>query len=139
MGYSTEFKGQLSFVTEPKASQLAALKSMFGEDCRDHPEWGATDLYYVDLELTEDFTGIQWDGSEKTYALEKLVNVILVEMRKKWPEFGLTGTLTAQGEDIFDRWDLTIEDDGLAHKVKVEPTGKIITCPHCEQQFELEE
>ncbi len=138
MGYNTNFTGELKFIAEATAPQLAALKAMMGEDCRDHPDWNATGLYYIDLELNEDFTGIKWNGTEKTYELEKLVNVVLRVMREKWPAFGLVGTLSAQGEDVEDRWALTIGEDGLAHKVKVALTGKIVTCPHCEERFALE-
>jgi hypothetical protein len=31
-------------------------------------------------------------------------------MQQKYPEFGLTGKLLAQGEDIDDRWQLYIEN-----------------------------
>lgn len=138
MGYSTTFTGELRFTSEPTAKQLAALKAMFGEDCRDHPEWGTTDLYYIDLEFTDDFTGLRWNGAEKTYDLDKLVNVVLHEMRKQWPDFGLTGALMAQGEDVDDRWALTIGDDELAHRTPVVVTGKIVRCPCCGERFELE-
>ena len=139
MGYSTNFTGELKFTAEATAPQLAALKAMMGEDCREHPEWNAPGLYYIDLELTDDFTGIKWNGAEKTYDLEKMVNVVLRVMREKWPQFGLTGTLGAQGEDVEDRWALQMGEDGLAHKVKVAMTGKIATCPHCGWRFALEE
>jgi len=138
MGYSTKFKGELRFTVEPTASQLATSKAMCGEDCREHPEWNAPDLYYIDLELTEDFSGLRWSGVEKTYDLDKLVNVVIGEMRKKWPDFGLTGTLAAQGEDVEDRWELTIGEDGMAHKMNIAVAGKIVMCPHCEGRFELE-
>lgn len=138
MGYSTNFIGELRFTSEPTASQLAALKAMCGEDCREHPEWNAPGLYYIDLELTDDFSGLRWNEAEKTYDLDKLVNVVLGEMRKKWPDFGLAGTLAAQGEDVEDRWALTIGEDGLAHKLPLAPTGKIVKCPHCGGRFELE-
>lgn len=137
MGYSTQFKGELKFAKEPTASQLAHLQSFFGEDCRDHPEWGAKDLYYVDLELEKDFSGIKWNGAEKTYKLHELVNMILREMRKKWPDFSLEGKLAAQGEDIEDRWELTIED-GNAVRRDVAIVGQKLTCPHCERNFILE-
>lgn len=139
MGYSTNFTGELRFTSEQTESQLAALETMFGEDLRDHLEWDAEPgLYCVDLELNDDFTGIKWNGAEKTHRLEKIVNVVLCEMRKKWPNFGLTGTMMAQGERIEDRWALTIGEDGLAHKVKLVVTGQVVTCPHCENQFILE-
>jgi hypothetical protein len=112
MGYSTSFKGELRFTSEPTAKQLAALKAICGEDCRDHPEWeGSEGLYYVDLELTDDFSGIRWNGAEKTYGLERIVNVVLAEMRKQWPDFGLTGSLLAQGESLEDRWALHMGAD----------------------------
>lgn len=138
MGYSTEFKGTLRFVNEPTASQLAALKAMCGEDCRDHPEWGANGLYCIDLELEDDFSGLHWDGTEKTYQMEKLVNVVITEMRKKWPDFALEGTLAAQGEDVEDRWALAIGPDGMAEKKPLAVTGQIVTCPHCDGRFVLE-
>jgi hypothetical protein len=129
MGYSTKFTGELKFTTEASAPQLAALKAIMGEDCREHPEWNAPNLYYIDLELNDDFTGIKWDGAEKTYKLENLVNVLLRVMREKWPQFGLTSALSAQGEDMEDRWELQMGEDGLAHKMEVAMTGKIVTCP----------
>jgi len=137
MGYSTSFSGELRFATDPTASQLAKLNTMFGEDCRDHPEWDASGLYYIDLELTPDFLGIKWNGAEKTYGMDKCVNVITKEMRKEWPEFAFVGGMLAQGEDIEDRWTLSIGDDGMAFASKLAITGKVVTCPHCEQRFEL--
>lgn len=139
MGYSTEFKGELGFTSEATASQLAALKAMFGEDCREHPEWEAKNLYYVDLELNDDFTGIRWNGAEKTYDLDKLVNVVLTQMRKKWPDFGLTGVMVAQGEEVEDRWALRMGADGWAHKDKMAVAGQVVTCPHCQGRFVLED
>lgn len=138
MGYNTAFSGVLSFVTVPTEIQLAYLTSMLREDCRDHPDWNAPDLYYINLKLTDDSLGIKWNGAEKTYGLDTAVNVVLCEMRKKWPDFGLVGTLVAQGQSVEDRWTLTIGNDGLAHKLPLVPTGKIITCPHCRGRFELE-
>lgn len=139
MGYSTTFKGELKFTTEPTAKQLAALKQMLGEDCRDHPEWGAKDLYYIDLAFLDDFSGLMWDGAEKTYDLDKTVNVVINVMRQQWPEFGLAGMLSAQGESFDDRWVLVIGENGFAEKRDVVITGQTVTCPHCETKFILEE
>lgn len=138
MGYSTEFKGELKISKELTASQIVKLNSMFGEDCRDHPEWDAKGLYCIDLELDENFTGIRWDGSEKTYDLDKLVNVVIRQMQKDYPDFALSGELLAQGEDISDRWQLYIGDDGLAHRRDVVIVGRKCVCPHCEKEFILE-
>lgn len=136
MGYSTKFTGELKFAKELTATQLAALSAMMGEDCREHPEWGAKDLYYIDLELNEDFSGLRWSGAEKTYGMEKCVNVVIGEMRKRWADFALTGQLNAQGEDVEDRWTLSIGGpDGLAMKTKVPVVGQRITCPDCGHKF----
>ena len=137
MGYSTQFTGELKFVNEPTAKQLAALNAMFGEDCREHPEWDTAGLYYIDLELTPDFSGVRWNGAEKTYDLDELVNVVTLQMRKTWPEFSFTGSLLAQGEETSDRWRLIIGADGIASKVAVIETSGQIECPHCHQHFSL--
>ena len=139
MGYSTNFNGELKFTREATALQLAALNAMLGEDCRDHPEWNALGLYAIDLELNNQFDGLRWDGSEKTYDLDKLVNVVLRVMREKWPDFGLTGQLQAQGKEFGDRWALVIGTDGWAAKVKYAPSGKTVRCPHCAETFSLED
>lgn len=138
MGYSTSFKGELKFTKELTAKQLARLKSFMGEDCRDHPEWGEPKLYYVDLELNDDFTGIRWNGAEKTYGLEMVVSMVIREMRKEWPDFGLTGAMNAQGESAEDRWTLSIGEDGMATKHKVPIVGQRIQCPSCGYKFILE-
>jgi hypothetical protein len=136
MGYTTNFEGELKFTTQPSKVALAYLVSFFGEDCRNHPEWEAKDLYSVDLMLNRQLDGIKHDGSEKTYDLEKIVNVVIVEMRKEFPDFGLTGQLLAQGEDITDRWVLAIEN-GMAVKKKQKVTGDVVMCPDCGHQFLL--
>jgi hypothetical protein len=139
MGYSTDFTGELRFTKEATVGQLAELNRMFGEDCRDHPEWKADGLYYVDLELSEDFGGIKWNGAEKTYQLDKIVNVVIAQMRKTWPDFGLTGQMLAQGEDAADRWALVIGDDGFAEAKQIVITGKRVECPSCGKHFIVEE
>jgi hypothetical protein len=52
-------------------------------------------------------------------------------MRLKYPDFGLTGELLAQGEDNGDVWILAMENGKAKHKKKV-------TCPHCEEEFLLD-
>ena len=98
MGYTTQFKGELKFGRDFSGSELSKLKSMLGEDCQDHPEWKTNDLYRVDLELLDDFSGLKHDESEKTYSLEKIVNVVIKEMRKTVPDFSLVGKLLVTRE-----------------------------------------
>lgn len=110
MGYTTKFKGELKFTTKLTPKQLTKIKSFLGEDCRNHPEWNKNNLTYIDLELLDDLSGLKWNGSEKTYDLVEKVNLIIEEMQKEYSQFGLTGKLIAQGEDIEDRWCLKIID-----------------------------
>ena len=65
------------------------MSERFCEDCRKHPEWGDTNLSYIDLQLTDDFSALEWDGSEKTYNLQDKVNLIIREMKKDDPDFEL--------------------------------------------------
>jgi len=139
MGYSTDFKGELKFKTELSATQLGVVNSFCGEDCRDHKDWiGSDGLYYVDLELLNDFSGLKWNGAEKTYGMVDLVNMLIMNMRVQWPDFGFTGKLLAQGEDIDDRWELIISEDGMARRSEVAATGTKIKCPNCECDFYYE-
>jgi len=138
MGYSTEFTGELKFKKELSIPELTKIKTFLGEDCRDHAEWGAEGLTYIDLELTKDFSGLKWDGSEKTYDLTDKVNLIITQMQTEFPEFGLTGQLIAQGEDIEDRWVLSINENGKAVAKNVEVVGEQVKCPHCGESFKLE-
>ncbi len=136
MGYNTNFKGELKFTEELKAKQLAYIHSILGEDSRDHPEWLPANegLLYMDLELTPDFSGIQWSGAEKTYNMSKMIELVIALMKKKWPEFGLKGTLLAQGEDIEDRYEIQVGKNGVI-VCNITTDGALIECPHCGGKF----
>lgn len=134
MGYSTSFTGELKFTKELTGGQLAELKAFFGEDPNDHKEWliPETDDYtgYIDFELNDDFSGIKWNGAEKTYGLEHSVSIILMNMQARYNDFDLTGQLLAQGESREDKWVLKIKDNhGIREEIKVE--GDIYECPNC--------
>ena len=137
MGYSTSFSGALKFKKKLTASQIVKVKSFLGEDCRKHPEWGDTNLSYIDLQLTDDFSALEWDGSEKTYNLQDKVNLIIREMKKDDPDFELEGNLLAQGEFIEDKWSLVIESN-TAFRRDIALTGTRIKCPCCNEYFMLE-
>lgn len=142
MGYSTNYDGELRFTRELTASELAAVKKWLGEDVRDHDWKHAHDeyggyWYYIDLELTDDFGGLKWSGTEKTGDLSCIANFLIDRVREIVPDFGLSGQMNAQGEDFDDRWSLVFEEGRAVHK-NVAITGKIVECPHCEGRFELE-
>ena|ERR1700753_2318022 len=137
MGYNTTFKGELKFTTDLTSKQLAKVKSFLGEDCREHPEWGDTGLTYIDLVLLDDFSGLKWDDcTEKTYDLPEKVNLVIKNMRKEYPDFGLSGKLSAQGEDSDDRWFLNMVD-GKAVKEEIPLSSDEIISPHCGELFTL--
>ena len=116
MGYHTEFRGALRFTTKLTGRQLASINHILGKDCRNHPEWEAGDLTYIDLKLLPDGSGLEWDGSEKPYDMLGQVNFVISDMRKLYPDFGLSGVMTAQGSEIGDLWELYIAEDGHAKR-----------------------
>lgn len=145
MGYTTEFKGVLEFTKELSSSDLNYINQFLNEDIRDHkqePEWNykfEDCLYSIDLELTKDFSGIQWTGVEKTYGMVEAVNFIITKLKERNLKFGLKGKFTAQGESIDDRWELIINKNGFAEKRELKPIGTKIKCPHCDEYFYIEE
>lgn len=106
MGYNTSFEGRLNFNKNLPIAAISKLRTILGEDCRDHPEWAKPDLTYIDLVLTEDMLGIQWSGVEKSYDMAEKVNLLIRLMKEDYPDFELTGELVAQGEDPRDAWKL---------------------------------
>lgn len=73
---------------------------------------------------TDDGTGIEWDQGEKFYEAEAWMRYLIDHFLKDGAEaqgqpgfesflFGhvLNGTITAQGEDPGDRWDLVVTDN----------------------------
>lgn len=147
MGYSTDFSGVLKIKNDLTASQLRELNRILNSDTEDlmkeFPEAfrgnniKAKDAY-IQLELNQEFNGIQWDGSEKCYYMTEVVNVVIECMKKTVPDFELEGSLLAQGEEPEDRWNLVI-DEGVAKKIDTPPQGKKITCPCCGEKFFYEE
>lgn len=133
MGYNTDFSGSLQFLYPLKTKERKDLEAFFGEDCRDHKdEWDAGDLTWIDLELTEDESGIQWNGSEKSYDMCKKINMIIRNMRKKYPNFGFSGKMIAQDEDLNDRYEIFAKPDGTVEEGSISITA---ICPKCGHSF----
>ena len=148
MGYSTEFTGKLTFKNEVTGKELAALSQYLGVDRRDIGfesdsvyecgEYGSY-WFHIDFELTDDFSGIQWNKVEKFYQAEHIVNWITARMHDLgYEDFYFEGELLAQGERFDDRWRLVMSD-GIASKVEFPKIGQRLTCPYCEEEFILEE
>lgn len=139
MGYSTNFKGELKFTSPISSEALGYLNGFLSKDRRDiglgddslYAKGYGSYWYHIDYELLDDFSGIKWNESEKSYDMDGIANFLIDTMKEKFPDFGLTGKLVAQGEDIDDRWELTIKD-GRAVKVETKPVGEAVICPHCD-------
>jgi len=116
--------------------EIDFVSQYLGEDGRDHQDeenWEGVVVFrnyswnnnykdtltYFDLEFEYDENkipiGLRWNGCEKTYDLVEKLNIIIVNTRKKFPNFGLKGKMRAKGEDMNDNWYLKIGDDGLVY------------------------
>lgn len=140
MGYSTDFEGELKFTREITVSELRAIKEILDQD--DAEKLAASSGYqrtkddrfsYLNLELTDDFTGIKWDGGEKTYYMVTSLNVVMHAIKQQIPDLALTGSMFAQGEEIGDVWGIEIKD-GQAVQVEVKKPP-MMKCPHCSEWF----
>ncbi len=142
MGYNTRFRGVLKFTCPMDVEKLQHLaKFLNSADPEDYPDWiipAGAKKPYIQLRVTKDYSGIEWDKSDKFYDATDAVNIILVNMRAKYPEFGLTGSLEAQGEDMIDRWTLVVEDNVAKEIPYINPYGKEICCPNCRKKFILD-
>lgn len=142
MGYSTDLDGELKFNRILTADELAFIKSMFWLECDDYEKEGwihpKGKPHYIQIEFTDDFSGIKWDGSEKFYEAVAAINFIIANARTKIKDFTLSGQLEAHGEEHGDHWFLVIGDDGWAEAIDAPKVGEKVKCPHCRKEFVLE-
>ena len=125
MGYNTEFMGNLYLPPgiSPEHRRLITdyLKGNFE----------------IDLEMSADNLSLVWNGAEKTYDMDQQVNDLIAHFIPLIPNFTLTGSMLAQGENADDRWVLYMDTGGVARCAEVLETGHVIPCPHCKQPFEI--
>jgi len=102
MGYNTDFTGKLHLPEGVKQEVIEEVrKHLYVES-----ENGDVELMFEHY----DEIVLIWDESEKTYNLDEQINGLIQGVRKKFPDFTLTGELHAQGEDPDDRWILRMVD-----------------------------
>lgn len=136
MGYNIGYTGELKFNRELTGSELAKVKKWLREDIRDHEMRTAVPGYYVDLELLDDFSGLKWNGSEKSGEMHYIVNFLIDEVRSDGvPDFGLSGTMDAQGEEVGDVWRLEFDEEGVAHRREITVLSGSV-CPECGHEFD---
>lgn len=138
MGYNTDFEGTLYFQHDITVKELKTLYSICGADAREYPEWGMPHLTYIDYVVTAELDGIIWDGSEKSYDMVEKTQLIINLMKKVNSSFELKGELLAQGEELSDRWKLIANGD-IVTRQDIVLHGKVISCPHCDAEFIMEE
>lgn len=140
MGYTTEYYGKLRFDYDVTIGDLRYLREFLGIDTRCANVALPNNRFfkdlpaYIDLIITDDFSGLMWNYAEKSYDMVTQVNYIIEVMKERNPDFKLSGYFDCQGEDKLDRWILKIGKDGYAEKQTVVMKG--IYCPHCEEFIE---
>lgn len=65
---------------------------------------------WCDLEVTEDGSFLQWNGSEKSYHMKEWLEYVIETFFKTW-ERTVTGNLNWQGEDDKDMGRIAIKDN----------------------------
>lgn len=123
MGYTTQFSGTLKFTKPLTAEEELFLSTICNDEMMhtdDLPNCIKPKNYrgYIQLVISQDKSGIEWDGNEKFYDAVDAVNTVIMTMQEKFPDFGLKGGLIAQGEEVGDVWKLLIKD-GKATKEEI--------------------
>ena len=133
MNKTTEFSGELKFTEVLTALQLEKLKDFLGS-YRGYDWIKSEGVEYVSLKLLKDYSGLEWNYVRSNTEMVKTVNMVVVNMQKQWPTFGLKGVLLAQTENVGEHWSLVI-NNGLASKRPGIIAGSRIKCPKCGGSF----
>jgi hypothetical protein len=140
VGYQTEVSGRFEIKgRELTAADWRAIKNLFWEAHDYESDWhkdfdcSKGEPHYMQLELTKDLLGIQWDGSEKFYEIVSAVNFVIQNIKPMG--LYLEGQFECQGEDATDHYFIVIGDDGYARQAEATPKGKQCACPECGHRF----
>lgn len=138
MGYTTKFDGVLAF-TRPLASinELTLVEYALNELDERGFEWQGR-KYNFDLCLSKGRSGLVWTGMEKTYGMEYAIVKFVELIQKTIPDLGLQGSFTCQGEEVTDRYTLTLSDGGKI-VMKMDSAVKACKCPECGHIWEVEQ
>jgi hypothetical protein len=139
MGYTTQFQGKVKITPELTAPQIRFIKGFYGDMREWNPdEHKRTGLMWFQWELNDNLDALQWDENEKFYDADKCMEYIIEKTTEKYPELNFNGIIQAQGEEFDDRWQLIVKNNKVTRK-DVKIVGQKITCPHCEEDFILED
>ena len=97
--------------------------------------------------VSHDGDSIEWDGGEKFYRSVEWMEYIIDHFFGADPKakselpflqpHTLNGIIEAQGESYDDRWKLIVVDN-VVDSAQAPRSGQRVTCPHCEEEFNLE-
>lgn len=133
MGYSTSFEGEILITPELMASHIKHI-----EQTIDRLEDDNSKDYHPDYEFNKDYTGLIWNGAEKSRGMDEAIKDIIAATTNLYPEIKFNGQLKAQGEEYDDRWILRVVDN-LVDTEDLILTGKEVICPECKYKFRLED
>jgi len=125
MGYNIEFKGAFQFNKELDSNDMRYLEELLEKsDYRKFNEtlnqdYVSKNLTFLNLELTVDRNGVQWDSSEKSHSMDSALNLITILMQRRKPGFKLIGEMFAQGDELGDVFKIIINKDGYAEVVEL--------------------
>jgi len=109
MGYHTKFQGHISIepaLDDDDYEWLSELHETRHED-KNFPG------YYCQWQSNRKGTQLSWDGEEKFYDSVEWMTYIVNHLKDKYT---FNGKILAQGEEMNDRWVLTITDNIISVK-----------------------
>ena len=139
MGYNTNFEGYLLFNRKLTLEEIEVVLEVL--ESEDYIRSGTFPyISRLDLMMDREYTGIQWDGMEKTKYLPEKINHFIKVIKGQIADFSLTGTMLAQGEDLNDRWAIIMDKNGVAREVKIVlgKEDKPLCCPSCKTEILVE-
>ena len=151
MGYEISYRGQLKFVEPLNITQLKMLNKILGKDVRDNVHCqnilkklaikfnnkDYEDLDYIELKLTEDWDGLEHDGSENYNCLLEQINFVIAFVRG----IKLTGELEERGEEFGDDSVIKMVDnvavriESNVKKYTFEDLLKVVLCTSFEKDL----
>lgn len=108
MGYTTQFTGRIDLDRELTPDEYVTLLEFADE--RHQPGVDGAPGYNCDWTPTDNYRGIEWDGSEKFYSSEEWMQLIMDRFITPWG-IKANGFILAQGEEAGDIWRLLVIDN----------------------------
>lgn len=117
MWYNTKYFGEVIFSPQPTARQLAVIKDAI-ENAHEESSYA--------LDLSKDFSSIEWAWNEKTYDFEEALNAVQKYIKDKWLDIDFVWEFEYQWEESDDRWYVR-KIDWLFVRMEADE----YKCPHC--------